>query len=33
VPDHPSTTTISAAWVDGPTLRDQSANAPPRRRK
>jgi DNA-binding LacI/PurR family transcriptional regulator len=33
VPDHPSTTTISAAWVDGPTLRDQSANAPTRRRK
>ena len=26
VPEHPSTTTIAAAWVDGPTLRDQRSN-------
>ena len=26
VPDHPSTTTIAAAWVDGPTLRSQQVN-------
>lgn len=33
VPEHPSTTTIAAAWVDGPTLRSQTANGSPRRRQ
>ncbi len=33
VPEHPSTTTIAAAWVEGPTLRDQSSNGTSKRRK
>jgi DNA-binding LacI/PurR family transcriptional regulator len=32
VPEHPSTTTIAAAWVDGPTLRDQVSNGGSRKR-
>jgi len=32
VPDHPSTTTIAAAWVDGPTIREQKPK-PAKRKK